>query len=304
MSIIDIYNDLYSLEETIYKDYDINNKEKIKNYVDLEDKVFNKLDLEDLSELLKYSNSVMDSLEQDDYEDYEILLYGEEPLLIARRLHFKIYKYYNEYPLYEGEYTETAIKQIEENKYFVCYNLLDSFLELDEKIYAEILMRFLFLLSKENIDEIKDENLEYDNYQYNYLNKISFINPYIEEKLFENSDIEFHIKIEDNLYNELWEYVKVNYVETIVNTLMPSIKKNIVIMHSKRDINNDKNTLIRETFLRTSFSFLDPETIAEINYKYREENFEVYNKVGYQAINNAFRRVNQDKEIIKKIKTL
>ena len=74
-------------------------------------------------------------------------------------------------------------------------------------------------------------------------------------------------------------------------------------MHSCRDLNNLNNSKIRSLYLRTMFNFLDEDEIEQINYSFREKELKIYNKVGYDEVIDAFRKYEEDKNNIIKIKT-
>ena len=136
-----------------------------------------------------------------------------------------------------------------------------------------------------------------------YIKNLSFISSYLEEKIKENNDIKQLVKSEDNLYDNLWEDFKSDYEYMLNNYVIEAIEKDIVIMHSYRDLNNSINSKIRSLYLRTMFNFLDEDEIEQINYSFREKELKIYNKVGYDEVINAFKKYNEDQDNITKIKT-
>ena len=239
-------------------------------------------------EFLEYVEEEYNKINQNEDDNYEVLLYGDKNTFIIRRIYNKL----SDKLLYD--YSTEKMTSVTLNDQIILEgNFIEkAMIELAEKIIANIEIKFLYLMQLEKIPNSKE-----------YIKNLSFISLYLEEKIKENNDIKQLVKSEDNLYNNLWEDFKSDYEYILNNYVIEAIEKDIVIMHSCRDLNNLNNSKIRSLYLRTMFNFLDEDEIEQINYSFREKELKIYNKVGYDEVIDAFRKYEEDKNNIIKIKT-
>ncbi|MBP3461484.1 MAG: hypothetical protein J6K21_03635 [Bacilli bacterium] len=287
-----IYKDIYQFTDKLYDKYNINDK-KILNYIlsledSIYDSIFNKLSLNKFNEFLEYVEEEYDKINQNEDDNYEVLLYGDKKAFIIRRIYNKL----SDKLL--CDYSNEKMTSVTLNDQIILESnfIENAMIELAEKIIANIEIKFLYLMQLEKIPNNKE-----------YIKNLSFISSYLEEKIKENNDIKQLVKSEDNLYDNLWEDFKSDYEYMLNNYVIEAIEKDIVIMHSYRDLNNSINSKIRSLYLRTMFNFLDEDEIEQINYSFREKELKIYNKVGYDEVINAFKKYNEDQDNITKIKT-
>ena len=287
-----IYKDIYQFTDKLYDKYNIDNKEILNYIISLEDSIydsiFNKLSLNKFYEFLEYVEEEYNKINQNEDDNYEVLLYGDKNTFIIRRIYNKL----SDKLLYD--YSTEKMTSVTLNDQIILEgNFIEkAMIELAEKIIANIEIKFLYLMQLEKIPNNKE-----------YIKNLSFISSYLEEKIKENNDIKQLVKSEDNLYDNLWEDFKSDYEYMLNNYVIEAIEKDIVIMHSYRDLNNSINSKIRSLYLRTMFNFLDEDEIEQINYSFREKELKIYNKVGYDEVINAFKKYNEDQDNITKIKT-
>ncbi len=288
----EIYEEIYNFTCKIYDAYQIEDKNLLNKIIELEeplyDRIFTELDDYNLNVFLEYAIFKYSSINPHDYDLYEAILYEDKNKFVIRRINNKLLKKSIEYNITdENKQAITLNDQIT----LVSSNIYDASIELNEKIIANIEAKFIYMLEKENIIN-RDEIIK----------KLTFVSVYLEE-IVKNKAIEEIIKEEDNLYNNLWEHVKNDYMYMLNEYVTKTIGKNIIFMHSKIDLNNPNNIKVREIYLRTLFNYLDIKEIDLIKKQYEKEDLVVYNKEGYKAVIESFESYDKDKELIKKIKT-
>ena len=284
---------IYELTENILYDYSYNdNYDYLYDLLNEEYDFYYELSSKKLIKLLDYMPKGIEN-----YPDYAIAFQNNEPLLIYRRIYNQINKTLNDIVLSESDGTiiEKSLLNLDNKKYLLIQNYDNAIRELLEKICITVDTKFLYFVLLDN------KLIDY-NKQLLYTNMM-FINPYLEEKIFSDKiSIDEFVSKEDELYNGLWDNVKEGYnniLYSYIYSCMAFVLDNTI--YNKRS--DDQELLVNEIYLRTLFNYLDEEDLEKINYNFRNIEFKDYNKKGYDYFVDSFKHINDDKKIIKKIKT-
>lgn len=294
--IREIFDQLYDIGDNIYDLYKNKQFNDAINFTIKENNIYNNIDIDNLLDLYEDVVKIEEEAKVNDYDNYELLLYGCKSVLITRRIYLKLQKFICNSIEYKED-IRTAAK-LENNFLYVCPNFNNSLVDLCNRIYSNIEIKFLYFCDINNKLSEKNKN--------SISRKMMFMNCYIEDKFLnanEENKIEDFIKKEDDLRNNLWENITSYYDEVIKEYALGSINKNIKLMLSDFDLYDNINIEIRKIYLRTLFNYLDEGTLSDINYNYRNSKHKIYNVKGEELITEAFREINKDKQIIKQIKT-
>lgn len=294
-----IYDKFNLISKNILDAYNQNNYERLENLLKIEDREYKKIDVHLLNNFIDYLEYESKNLDIIDFENYEIALYNNQKQLIIRRMVNKVNQMLNRYYYMEQDVDklEKDIVPIEHNIILAIQNFDGALSELDEKILTNIETKYLyFILNSFNFNDKQKSEI--------IINTL-FVNPYLEEKILSKTiNINKFIKVEDNLYYELWDNIKKEYEEFIFNYCTNTSIYTIETMLSEIALDNNKITLARSIYLRTLFNFLDYKTIDKINEIYNNIEIEKTDTLANKLIKNAFNRVEKDSLIIQKIKTL
>ena len=291
----ELYKNIRKISKNIYNSYYINDFNKLEYLIKDEKEFYENLDDDEIKKTIDYLKALSTKKDIDLYEDYEIVLYNNEEELIIRRIINKLNQICNKKINYNDN-SEKEVIELKPNLTLILPNS-DMFLsELYCKLIANIDIKYLFFI-------INNNELEYTKKQNIFINTL-FINPYLEDAILNPViNLEELIKNEDDLYNNLWEYIKDIYQEYLEDYCRNNILLNISMMVSEIDLNNESNVVARSIYLRTLFNYLSREKLEEINYNYNEEERTIYNFLGEEYIKKAFKTIEKDKIQIEKIKT-
>lgn len=291
-----IINKLYLISKKVLKAYETSDYNTTKRLIDLEYEEYRKFDIQTILSLFDYIISELGKNNMIELENYEIAFNNKKEQLILKRIFNRLNQIINRYYQYEEKITtlEKDVTYVEKNKILIMQNMDGAYNELCEKIITNIETKYLyFILENNNLDDYTKSNI--------FINTM-YINPYLEEKIFtKNIMMDKLIKNEDNLYYNLWEYVKESYEDIIYNYCKDNSICIIETMITDLEL-NEQQLLIYSIYLRTLFNYLDYETLEEINNNYNEEEFDKYNILGDSYIRHAFQMINNDKEKIRQIK--
>ena len=159
-----IYKDIYQFTDKLYDKYNIDNKEILNYIISLEDSIydsiFNKLSLNKFYEFLEYVEEEYNKINQNEDDNYEVLLYGDKNTFIIRRIYNKL----SDKLLYD--YSTEKMTSVTLNDQIILEgNFIEkAMIELAEKIIANIEIKFLYLMQLEKIPNSKE-----------YIKNLSFI---------------------------------------------------------------------------------------------------------------------------------
>lgn len=293
-----------SLFEIAHKIYNVYselplNIDELKKLIKEEDELYNKMSYEELTDYVLKIKIYYQF--QQEYSDHELLFLNNKDFLVVRRLFLKIFNRMNNNIIWVNEKDFNSIKvldKLDNNLYlFTTPEIpVSSTYELAEKISAQIEIKFLNLL-------MHDDEL-FINQKFFFLHHMMFVNPYVEKELLkENMNIESYIQKENNFYENLWNYKKELYNQTLTDYCIENIQKEICMMRSKFDIGKPTNSQIRSLFLRSLLCNLNREYIDRIQIEMNDDSYDIYNIDGENKVKEAFSKVTDDKRYIKKLKT-
>lgn len=291
----ELFDNIYILNEGIYDLYKNNNIDILVNTVKEENELYKKLPLETLFELNEYCEEIEKSLQTSEIDNYELALYSDKTSLIVRRMISKLQKYISTTNQYSDK---SSYNYIYDDKKVYVKNLPElALIDLENKIYTNVEVKYLyFMFLNNNIPRKK---------QIKIYKKLQYMNTYLEERLLtpDTISIDQEIKVEDYLRNNLWHNIIRKHDELVYCYCINGIERNLEIMSSDYEMDNNYKTEVRKTYIRTLFNYLDNETLDKIKDEYNKAKFIKINEFGINSIKDAFNFVDSDKNMIKKIKT-
>lgn len=287
-----ILDEIYDKTNILYNKYKKSNKPEdlffaIKNV----EKIYKNLTLPELNKLDDIVKEIENAQDMFELDNYEMIMYADREYLVIRRILLDLNRYIinyhdeNDEPFYLfSNFGEMCAIKINDDAIYELYN----------KSIANIELKFLYLLQNNN---------KLNNFEKNEcIKKLMFINPYIEEKILKNPSFEDNIKNEDNLKNNLWTNIEIEYDNNFITYILNEIEKNYIYLSTGLDIKSQLNFEIRSTYLRTLFSYVDITTIHQINENFKNSRYKATNKIGENRIKEIIGTSEEDKKLIKKIK--
>lgn len=291
-----IIEKFYLISKKILETYRNGNYEELKKLIKLENDEYDKTDIQFIINFFDVLILKLNQMDIYKYENYETALYNNDKILITRRLYNKVKQIMNRYYAHEENTTifEKDLCQIDDNLLIVTQNLDGAFADLEEKIITNIETKYLyFMMACQGIDNNKKQTV--------FMNTM-FVNPYLEEKLLTpHVRIDEFIKKEDELYFNLWKYVRESYESFLNSYCIDTVIDTIETMVCETDL--EENTALRFMYLRSLFNSLDYVTLDDIKDEYIKSDLEVENPYGEKLVSIAFDCIYKDNEIIRKIKT-
>lgn len=289
---------LLKINGKIFDNYNSLNKEELIKNKKIEKEILNQVDTNTLYKMHNDISDLEESKKLDNLDDYEILLYENDSNIIIRRVFNSISYTTLSRPFYEEFNRVYGIEDtlVLNNQYtFVSKISNNSILELVCKMYSNISMKFLLFLKN---SELTDYHIQY------IINKMSFIDVHIEDKLIENDfNVDECVKKEDELYDNLWENNKQLYKHYLQEYCINYIDQSVLKLISSVDQYSNYNVKIRGAYLRSLLNYLDDDLISEIYNNYNSVDLNSINKNGEYEVYKSFKKATEDKELIKKIKT-
>ena len=259
--MLNILNELNIISEILLEKYYDYNFEEVKKCIDYEISIYKNLSIKQLNQLVKYVEDLEIKLDSFRYENIEISPNINDKLIIRHILNRINQALNRTYYLEKNRKIEKEIYRVSNDKIIIMQNIAGALSELDEKILANIETKYIFFL-------ITDQSIN-DFTKGGIINNSLYVNPYLEEKLLKNAvkavNVNEYIKNEDNLYNNLYDNVKIEYNKFLKDYCLNTIE---YMINSLETENNQLLIKLKELYIRTLLNYLDLEDIKALEEKY------------------------------------
>lgn len=293
--MLNILNELNIISEILLEKYYDYNFEELKKCIDYEISIYKNLSIKQLNQLVKYVEDLEIKLDSFRYENIEISPNINDKLILRHILNRINQALNRTYYLEKNRKIEKEIYRVSNDKIIVMQNIAGALSELDEKILANIETKYIFFL-------ITDQSIN-DFTKGSIINNSLYVNPYLEEKLFKNAvkavNVNEYIKNEDNLYNNLYDNVKIEYNKFLKDYCLNTIE---YMINSLETENNQLLIKLKELYIRTLLNYLDLEDIKALEEKYSNVILNNNLLISNELKKNIFDKTSEDKKTIKYIK--
>lgn len=293
--MLNILNELNIISEILLEKYYDYNFEEVKKCIDYEISIYKNLSIKQLNQLVKYVEDLEIKLDSFRYENIEISPNINDKLIIRHILNRINQALNRTYYLEKNRKIEKEIYRVSNDKIIVMQNIAGALSELDEKILANIETKYIFFL-------ITDQSIN-DFTKGSIINNSLYVNPYLEEKLLKNAvkavNVNEYIKNEDNLYNNLYDNVKIEYNKFLKDYCLNTIE---YMINSLETANNQLLIKLKELYIRTLLNYLDLEDIKALEEKYNNVILNNNLLISNELKKNIFDKTSEDKKTIKYIK--
>ncbi len=293
--MLNILNELNIISEILLEKYYDYNFEEVKKCIDYEISIYKNLSIKQLNQLVKYVEDLEIKLDSFRYENIEISPNINDKLIIRHILNRINQALNRTYYLEKNRKIEKEIYRVSNDKIIVMQNIAGALSELDEKILANIETKYIFFL-------ITDQSIN-DFTKGSIINNSLYVNPYLEEKLLKNAvkavNVNEYIKNEDNLYNNLYDNVKIEYNKFLKDYCLNTIE---YMINSLETENNQLLIKLKELYIRTLLNYLDLEDIKALEEKYNNVILNNNLLISNELKKNIFDKTSEDKKTIKYIK--
>ncbi len=293
--MLNILNELNIISEILLEKYYDYNFEEVKKCIDYEISIYKNLSIKQLNQLVKYVEDLEIKLDSFRYENIEISPNINDKLILRHILNRINQALNRTYYLEKNRKIEKEIYRVSNDKIIVMQNIAGALSELDEKILANIETKYIFFL-------ITDQSIN-DFTKGSIINNSLYVNPYLEEKLFKNAvkavNVNEYIKNEDNLYNNLYDNVKIEYNKFLKDYCLNTIE---YMINSLETENNQLLIKLKELYIRTLLNYLDLEDIKALEEKYSNVILNNNLLISNELKKNIFDKTSEDKKTIKYIK--
>lgn len=293
--MLNILNELNIISEILLEKYYDYNFKEVKKCIDYEISIYKNLSIKQLNQLVKYVEDLEIKLDSFRYENIEISPNINDKLIIRHILNRINQALNRTYYLEKNRKIEKEIYRVSNDKIIVMQNIAGALSELDEKILANIETKYIFFL-------ITDQSIN-DFTKGSIINNSLYVNPYLEEKLLKNAvkavNVNEYIKNEDNLYNNLYDNVKIEYNKFLKDYCLNTIE---YMINSLETENNQLLIKLKELYIRTLLNYLDLEDIKALEEKYNNVILNNNLLISNELKKNIFDKTSEDKKTIKYIK--
>lgn len=293
--MLNILNELNIISEILLEKYYDYNFEEVKKCIDYEISIYKNLSIKQLNQLVKYVEDLEIKLDSFRYENIEISPNINDKLILRHILNRINQALNRTYYLEKNRKIEKEIYRVSNDKIIVMQNIAGALSELDEKILANIETKYIFFL-------ITDQSIN-DFTKGSIINNSLYVNPYLEEKLLKNAvkavNVNEYIKNEDNLYNNLYDNVKIEYNKFLKDYCLNTIE---YMINSLETENNQLLIKLKELYIRTLLNYLDLEDIKALEEKYSNVILNNNLLISNELKKNIFDKTSEDKKTIKYIK--
>ena len=293
--MLNILNELNIISEILLEKYYDYNFEEVKKCIDYEISIYKNLSIKQLNQLVKYVEDLEIKLDSFRYENIEISPNINDKLIIRHILNRINQALNRTYYLEKNRKIEKEIYRVSNDKIIIMQNIAGALSELDEKILANIETKYIFFL-------ITDQSIN-DFTKGGIINNSLYVNPYLEEKLLKNAvkavNVNEYIKNEDNLYNNLYDNVKIEYNKFLKDYCLNTIE---YMINSLETENNQLLIKLKELYIRTLLNYLDLEDIKALEEKYNNVILNNNLLISNELKKNIFDKTSEDKKTIKYIK--
>lgn len=293
--MLNILNELNIISEILLEKYYDYNFEEVKKCIDYEISIYKNLSIKQLNQLVKYVEDLEIKLDSFRYENIEISPNINDKLIIRHILNRINQALNRTYYLEKNRKIEKEIYRVSNDKIIIMQNIAGALSELDEKILANIETKYIFFL-------ITDQSIN-DFTKGGIINNSLYVNPYLEEKLLKNAvkavNVNEYIKNEDNLYNNLYDNVKIEYNKFLKDYCLNTIE---YMINSLETENNQLLIKLKELYIRTLLNYLDLQDIKALEEKYNNVILNNNLLISNELKKNIFDKTSEDKKTIKYIK--
>ena len=278
--------ELYVLAGYIYEEYE----EELKHEEDLK---YSEIDVLTLKKLQISLSVILNKLLE--YDSYEICLLDDDTIILSRILNktnLYLDKILNNFNIRNSYFCDVYRKK--DNKLLFLSNVYGTYNSLSERIMADIEMKFMYLLKQD--EKMSDEMKNMLSYN------LTFINPYIENVVIDNkTNILDYIKLEDQRYNEMDELDKYLHDDFIEFYIQHTLNKTINKMLTNKKM-TERLSQIKSLSLRALFLYMSEYELDKLKYQYKNTNPSLVSKFGYEGLMDSLKKIESDRELIKKIK--
>lgn len=287
---------MYDLNEMLL--YNFNNTEVHDSIVEIEKHNFSQFNLRVLKILQDTLEKILINTDNFYKNEFEIAVENQDEALIFKRIYNQVNRYINNYIKNEDGTQPVAIYlyKYHDNNVSFLDDLGGSISVLEENMINDIDVKFLFLLI--------DNTMVRPQLKKNMLINSLFVNPNLDERLVNYKDnmIE-QLKYEDYAYEKLDDFMKHTYDTYLYDYSLNTLKDIFYTLLTNTKISGE-NLKLYEIYIRSVFSGLDIETLEQLNYSFNDMNVNIMNKDGEETIRRAFRKIDTDKTLIRKIKNI